>query len=570
MSRQTVFADLIKNPNYPVLIVGGGINGVGLFRELSLQGIDVLLVERGDFCSGASAAPSRMIHGGLRYLENREIRLVKESLKERDLLLQNAPHYVRPLPTTIPIFSWFAGIIPALQKFIFKSDTSGIRGALVIKLGLMLYDRFMQGRRIVPTHHFSSKSSSLAHHPMLSDDIVCTATYYDASISYPERLCVELILDTEKLHSASHALNYTSLVSAEQNQVTICDELTGDRYIITPRIVVNAGGAWIDTINQNLNQSTHFIGGTKGSHLIIDHDQLYQSVGDEMIFFENAENRICIMFRLHGKVLLGSTDIRITSPDDATTTTHDIDYMLESLKQIFPQIHINYTDIVFHFCGVRPLPYSSPSKKTAVISRDHSCEVLEPDDQIHFPIYSLIGGKWTTFRAFAEQVGDKIMNRLDVTRQKSSEEVVIGGGADYPSDAQKWIADLAIKTTISTERLTELFQRYGTRVREVAGYIADGNDQPLTHHTGYSQREIEFIVHNEKVMHLSDLVLRRTIIALQGDLTYPLLMELAQIIAPICHWSEKEVSTQIQQTQQILQNKHGVILNQPEIVEDIV
>jgi len=567
MSRQTTFADLQNNPNIPVLIVGGGINGVGLFRELSLQGIDVLLIERGDFCSGASSAPSRMIHGGLRYLENREIRLVQESLKERDLLLQNAPHYVRPLPTTIPIFSWFTGIIPALRKFVFKSDVSGNRGALVIKIGLMLYDRFMRGRKIVPPHHFSSKSTSLTQHPTLNDDIVCTATYYDASISYPERLCLELILDAEKLNTKSHALNYTSLVSAEHNHVTIRDELSGDIYTIEPQIVVNAGGAWIDAINQYLNQSTHYIGGTKGSHLIINHDQLYHALGDEMIFFENAENRICIVFRLHGKVLLGSTDIRISSPDEATTTENDIQYMLESLRQVFPQIQIQPSDIVFHFCGVRPLPYSSSSKKTAVISRDHSCEVLEPNEQIYFPIYSLIGGKWTTFRAFAEQVGDRILNHLNTKRRQSSESLAIGGGENYPTNEDQWIRDLAAETGITLERSTVLFQRYGTRSCQFAKYIASRNDQPLNHHPDYSSLEIEFVVIHEKVEQLSDLVLRRTIIALKGELTYPLLEELASLIGSIRHWSEAERKIQIEKTIDLLKSRFGVYLLVEELKE---
>ena len=567
MSRQSTFAKLQDNPKIPVLIVGGGINGVGLFRELSLQGIDVLLIERSDFCSGASSAPSRMIHGGLRYLENREIRLVKESLKERDLLLQNAPHYVRPLPTTIPIFSWMDGIIPALRKFLFNSDVSGNRGALVVKLGLMLYDRFMRGRHIVPNHHFSSKSESLAQHPTLSEDIVCTATYFDASISYPERLCLELLLDAEKLNTESHALNYTSLVSADHHQVSIRDELSGETYTVEPQIVINAGGAWIDTINQHLSQSTHYIGGTKGSHLIINHEQLYRALGDEMIFFENAENRICIVFRLHGKVLLGSTDIRISSPDEATTSEADIDYMLESLSQVFPQIQIKRSDIVFHFCGVRPLPYSSSSKKTAVISRDHSCEILDPSDDIHFPIYSLIGGKWTTFRAFAEQVADKVLNQLGEKRQQSSESLAIGGGESYPADQEQWINELATKTGISVERATDLFQRYGTRSCEIANYIASGNDQALRHHPDYSQREIEFIVSKEKVEELSDLVLRRTIIALKGELTYPLLDELASRIALIRGWSEEERKIQIEKTIDLLQSRFGVYLLVEELKE---
>jgi glycerol-3-phosphate dehydrogenase len=208
------------------------------------------------------------------------------------------------------------------------------------------------------------------------------------------------------------------------------------------------------------------------------------------------------MCRLHGKVLLGSTDIRITSPDEASTTATDIDYMLESLAQVFPQMNIDRSDIVFHFCGVRPLPYSSPDQKTAVISRDHQCEIIEADEQIHFPIYSLIGGKWTTFRSFAEQVADKILRRLDKPRIQASDAVAIGGGKAFPADVQGWIQELADETGIDHARLECLFERYGTRAREVAAYIAQAPDKPLENHPDYSESEIAFIVNQERVLQL--------------------------------------------------------------------
>ena len=136
-----------EHKSIPVLIVGGGINGVGLLRELALQGVDVLLVEKSDFCAGASGAMTRVIHGGLRYLENAEFRLVREALQERNRLLRNAPHYVRPLPTTIPIFSWTSGVIPAIRNLLGSPTKPGDRGAVLIEAGLTLYDLF--GRAVL-------------------------------------------------------------------------------------------------------------------------------------------------------------------------------------------------------------------------------------------------------------------------------------------------------------------------------------------------------------------------------------------------------------------------------------
>src|SRR5512147_1879081 len=140
MNRQDTLSHLKHNTEVSVLVVGGGINGIGVFRDLALNGVDVLLVERGDFCSGASAASSHMAHGGIRYLENGEFRLVREAVQERNLLLQNAPHLVKPLPTTIPIFKRFSGLLNAPLKFMGLLNKPSERGSIVIKLGLMLYD----------------------------------------------------------------------------------------------------------------------------------------------------------------------------------------------------------------------------------------------------------------------------------------------------------------------------------------------------------------------------------------------------------------------------------------------
>ena len=188
MTREDRLEALRHRPEVSVLILGGGINGVGLLRELALQGVDALLVDKSDFCSGASSASTRVIHGGLRYLENGEFRLVKESLRERNRLLKNAPHYVRPLPITIPIFSWTDGLFSALGRFLgFKVPPSD-RGALLLKIGLSLYDLFAGNHAVLPTHQFKSRHVSLAARPQLPPEIVCTAIYYDAWISYPERL----------------------------------------------------------------------------------------------------------------------------------------------------------------------------------------------------------------------------------------------------------------------------------------------------------------------------------------------------------------------------------------------
>ncbi|MBZ0293799.1 MAG: glycerol-3-phosphate dehydrogenase/oxidase [Anaerolineae bacterium] len=556
-ARETTLSNLRQQPEIPVLIVGGGINGVGLMRELALEGVDVLLVEKGDFCAGASAAPSRMIHGGLRYLENGEFRLVRESLTERNRLLQNAPHYIRPLPTTIPIFNWSHGIIAAARKFFGSYSEPYNRGAVLIKVGLTLYDLFTRQQRLMPTHQFHSYQQSLARHPRLNPEIVCTATYYDAWISYPERLGLELVLDAEALHPGARALNYMRLEGGSGDEVTLCDELSGESFTVKPKVVVNATGAWIDSVNGALHHDTTFIGGTKGSHLIIDHPDLLAAVGDEMLYFENADGRICIMFALLGKVLVGSTDIRVDDPEQAHCTEDEIAYILDSIQQVLPGINVQRSEIVFYFCGVRPLP-AADAHTTGQISRDHSCRVIPPSASIQYPIYSLIGGKWTTFRAFAEQVADQLLAHFDQQRLRSSHELAIGGGKDYPSDAEAWIADLSESSGVNPARLRTLLQRYGTRAALIAQYIAAGQDSPLQHHPDYSQREIAFILREERVQRLDDLLLRRTTLAFQGELTPPLVRELAALVAAARGWTEEQTRAEMDRAQHILSTQYGV------------
>ena len=152
-SRAARLQTLQENPKISVLIIGAGINGIGTFRDLALQGVDVVLVDKGDYCSGTSAASSHMVHGGIRYLENGEFRLVREAVQERNRLLKNAPHLVKPLPTTFPIFKWFSGLLNAPLKFLGLLDRPAERGAIVIKLGMLLYDYYTRRQKTVP-HRF--------------------------------------------------------------------------------------------------------------------------------------------------------------------------------------------------------------------------------------------------------------------------------------------------------------------------------------------------------------------------------------------------------------------------------
>jgi glycerol-3-phosphate dehydrogenase len=542
------FASLRNHPDVSVLIVGGGINGIGLLRELALQGIDALLVDKSDFCAGTSSAMTRVIHGGLRYLENTEFRLVGESLRERNRLLRNAPHYVKPLPTTIPIFSWTSGIIPAVRNLLGWPAKPGNRGALLIKTGLMLYDILAGRESPLPRHRFRFRRAALALRPALNPEVICTATYYDAKITYPERLCLELVLDAEAACSGVRALNYVRLQSAAGGAVVLRDEVSGEICEVRPRIVVNSTGPWIDFTNRGLGRESRFIGGTKGSHIVLDHPELVEATGDGMIYFVNRDGRICIFYAVHGKIIAGATDIPAEDPE-AVCDEAEVDYILEAMRLAFPSIQVDRSHVVFRFCGVRPLPRSD-ALTPGQISRDHSYPVLAPGNGIDFPIYSLVGGKWTTFRALAEQVSNEILRVLGRPRFRGSADLPIGGGKGYPRMPEG--------TGLSQERLATLLDRYGTGADRVAAYLQAGPDAPLACHAGYSRREIEFIALNERVVHLDDLVLRRTLMGLLGEVNGPLLEELVRIVSPVLQWSQPDAAAEVERTIQLLEKVHGV------------
>jgi glycerol-3-phosphate dehydrogenase len=563
MNRDDALAALRDHPEVSVLIVGAGINGIGTFRDLALNGVDTLLVDRGDFCSGASAASSHMAHGGIRYLENGEFRLVREAVRERNFMIEHAPHIVRPLPTTIPIFRRFSGLLNAPLKFLGLLDRPSERGSLVIKIGLMLYDAYTGGQRTVPRHRFMNREESLREWRKLNPAIVHTATYYDGAILQPERLGLELVIDAEAANPSCRALNYVSLHRGETKSVILHDELNGEEFEIRPRLLINATGPWIDATNHALGKPTTFIGGTKGSHIVLEHPELREAIGDHEFFFENKDGRIVLIFPLFDKVLVGTSDVAVDDPDSVRCTDEEVNYFLELVKRVFPTIRVDRSHIVFRFSGTRPLA-ARRSRSTGQITRDHEIQILEAAGSgLGLPVYSLVGGKWTSWRAFSEQVTDKCLAHLGRARRTKTNALSIGGGRDYPAtpeDRERYMARLTDASSGREERAQELFEQFGTRSMEVARFIAAGEDEPVRALPNHSRREIGFIATQEKVVHLDDLLLRRTKLAMLGQLTLDTVREIADSLAVFLDWSENRKETEIARARDILKDKHQVQL----------
>lgn len=559
MERAQRIDALRRKQRTQVLVIGGGINGISTFRELVLNGVDAVLVERDDFMSGASAAPSRMIHGGLRYLENGEFALVRESLRERNLLLANAPHLVSPLPTLIPITSRFSGIWSAARRFLGANVAPGERGTLIIRLGLALYDLYAGGASGLPRHRFFGKAATRRLWPDLRGDLIGTAIYHDAKISHPERLGVEMILECDGLDNAL-ALNHVAHVSFSDPGALLADRLTGEAIRLDADIVVNATGAWIDLTNDTLARTApQLIGGTKGSHVVIDNARLKKALGDGMVYFANRDGRVCILFVHLGNVLAGSTDISVGSPDAVRCEAEEVDYIRASIAEVFPGIVVADDEIIYRFAGVRPLP-SGTVGVNANISRDHSCEWLAAGTGARRPILNLVGGKWTTFRAFGEEAADKVMARLGVQRRLGTADRPIGGGRGYPR-AEARSAWLSAPATIDPAYLEQLLHRYGTRAAELARRIGAAAPDFLASMPSYSRQEITWLVETEHVATLEDVLLRRMTVAFSGELSLDAVEEVGGIAASALKWDEAQQNLQIETLLGRLERFHGLSRN---------
>jgi glycerol-3-phosphate dehydrogenase len=550
-------AALRERGEVDVLIVGAGINGIATFRDLALQGVDVALIDRADFVSGASSASSHMVHGGIRYLENGEFRLVQEAVTERNALLRTAPHYVRPLETTIPIFKTLSGILSAPFRLLVTHGRGKPRerGALLIKTGLVIYATFSRGGGSVPPHRFHGRKKSLAEFPDMNPDLKYTATYYDASMWDPERLALDVLHDgLEAGGSRALAANYVGAVGMSDGAVRLRDEVTGEEFPLRAKVVVNASGPWTDLTNDAFGMPTRFMGGTKGSHVVLDHPELLAATKGREIFFENSDGRIVLIYPLKGRVLVGTTDIDADPAQPVVCTDEEIDYFFDLVKQVYPHIHVDRSQIVYTFAGIRPLPRHDDTAP-GFVSRDYR---IVDDTHEGTPILSLVGGKWTTFRALAEHLSTRTMQTLGRPHRVSTAGREIGGGRGYPrTDAERrqWIREHAAGH--SDEIADRMLTRYGTRAVEVLAAIpADATT--LEHAPGYYREELAHLAATERVVHLIDLLLRRTSLAFVGGMTPQTLREVTDAVAGVLGWDAERRDQEVARTVEILRTAHRV------------
>ena len=568
LPRDTLLQHLREQERRPLpLIIGGGINGIGVYRELALQKIPCLLVDKGDFSGATSAASSRLVHGGLRYLETAEFGLVKESVQERNALLLNAPHQISPLPVWVPTFSWTAGLGMAVFRALRLVRNPGPKGALLVKLGLGFFDAFGRGNRRMPRHRLVSATTARRRFPALPAKLTAVLEYYDTRLCSPERLAMELVADAEQDCPASLAIPYLGVTDTRDGTVQLTDQLSGETFTVKPPLVLNCAGPWVDDVNERLAFRDSLIGATKGSHLVLDREDLAEQLGETMLYFETSDHRACLIYRLDGgKVLLGTTDLRTDPAAVVVCSEQEIDYLFAAVEQVLPGASLTRNDIIFSFAGIRPLP-KTDGGATGAISRDHKLMLLDATAERPYPVLTLIGGKWTTYRACAAQIGDQILQLLKKPRLASTLDMPIGGGRGYPGDPAGRAAmlnEIAECGGISPPAAARLLQRYGATALPLAKGLDERGRRPVAGLEDYLAGEMVWIATRERVTHLEDIVLRRTLMAFEGGITLPALKSITALIAPCLHWDRPRCASEVDHTVRLLRHRHHVANLAPE------
>ena len=519
--------DELSSTTYDVAIVGAGINGAAIARDAALRGLSVVVVEKDDVCCGTSAWSSRLIHGGLRYLEHGELRLVHESLHDRGRLLEIAPHLVAPIPFVVPLY-------PHNHK-----------PAWMFRAGMVLFDA-LSIRKSVPRHRRLSRKAVAVELPSLNREGFSGALrYYDGQVVFAERLVLETLLSA--VDAGAVALTYTEVTrvvieGGRATGVAVRDRRTGEERIVHASVVVNAAGPWVDAVSAGLSLP-RFIGGTKGTHLVVDP---FPGAPDVTVYYEaRSDNRPILVIPWNGRYLIGTTDDRFDGDLDTTAGTEaEIDYLLEETNFLLPRARLTRESILYTYAGIRPLPYR-PGAKPGSIPRSHL--ILTHDEVAD--LVTVVGGKLTPHLSLGREVVDKVAGLLGRTLPASTaDRVPLPGapaiGTDWPTEAARLRDELPWPDEV-VERLLAV---YGTRCRELLALCSRDPELGRVLGTGRSAlvaAEVVVAVEQEGARHLIDILHRRTMIGLEPGWGREIHREVAELAAPLLGWSADDVSREV-------------------------
>jgi glycerol-3-phosphate dehydrogenase len=512
-----------------VLILGGGVNGVATLRDLALNGVSCVLIDAHDFCQGASSASSRMAHGGLRYLEGREFRLVAESARERNRLIAHAGHLVKPLEIVVPLEHLLGGFARAVLRFLGFTRFGGPLSLAALEGALRLYEAFGRREHPLPNHKTVLRRT---HFPKgLRSQTRAVAAYFDGQITQPEGLMFEMLREAMGQGPRVAALNHVNW-HKDGDMIIITDRFDATQYRMTPKVIVNATGAWIDDVNAKLGGKTQYLRGVKGAHLVLDHSALHQRMAGRAFYFDDGTGRMIITLPVGENILVGTTEVETKDAEDRGISETEIAYLLRAIDGLFTDISVDRSHIVSMTTGIRPLRDGGGSATSA--ARDHALE----EDRFPgcaAPVLSLVGGKWTTFRAFGEEAADRVLKRLGRTRTMSTAQRTYPGAAPFARNA----------LTVPKEIATRLVARYGALAQEVAPLCVGPGSMALAGAPSYCRGEIIWAIRARAACCIEDLVLRRTQLSLGHGLQRETLYDLAEILAQEAGRDPKDLAAEI-------------------------
>lgn len=512
--RQTGKERLAHLREPDVLILGGGVNGVATLRDAALNGVSCVLIDTHDFCQGASSASSRMAHGGLRYLEGREFRLVAESARERNRLIAHAGHLVKPLEIVVPVEHLLVGFARAVLRFLGFSRFGGPLSLAALEGALRLYETFGRREHPLPNHKTVLRR---AHFPRgLRPQIRAVAAYFDGQITQPEGLVFEMLTEAIVQGPQIAALNHVNWHKNGET-IVVTDQFDATQYHIKPKVIVNATGAWIDDVNVKLGGKTKYLRRVKGAHLILNHSVLHRRMAGRAFYFDDGTGRMIITIPVGENILVGTTEVETNDAADRGISEAEVAYLLRAMNGLFTDISVERRHIVSMTTGIRPLRDGGGSATNA--ARDHA---LEEDCFAGCPatVLSLVGGKWTTFRAFGEETTDRVLKRLGRKRTVSTAQRTYPGANPFVHDTVNAPKDIAAR----------LIARYGALAQEVAPLCTGSGSTSLAGAPHYCRGEIIWAIRARAACGIEDLVLRRTQLSLGQGIQRETLYDLAEIL----------------------------------------
>jgi len=531
-SRRVQLASL--NMPFDLIVIGGGCNGCGIAWDAALRGLRVLLLEKEDFGWATSAWNSRLIHGGLKYLEKYDIKLVRESLREREWMFNAAPHLVTPLRFVLPFYARNA------------------HPKTMLRAGLLAYD-VLSFDRSTPGHRVQKPKETLALIPGIdTEGLQGSGTYYDGQVPYAERMVVETAVAASSAGAVvlNHAAVSRLLVEGSSvTGVEFLDTQTGETHAASSSCVVNAAGPWVDQVLSSVGSDRPpMMGGTKGTHLIVD--PFPGAPTDSAMYYEAlTDGRPMMIIPWLGRYIIGSTDVRFEGDlDTASLDQEELRYILHETNRIIPSARLTPAHVRWSYTGVRPLPYQAAGP-TSDITRRHVIHHHGDDrDRPLEGLFSIIGGKLTTFRGLAEHANDEVLRHSRIKRrQRPSTSRRRRFPGAQTSDYRGFCDDFRRTSTLSSASIDRTLALYGTRAQLIQVMAIDepALARPIAGVEGLILAEIAFVVRNEQALTLTDVVARRIMTGLESDLGQSSLEAVADAVAGIAGWAPERTDREI-------------------------